>query len=155
MTEWLNWTDGISEPMLLVKLPAALIHHRSWGKDFESLSENTRDIWDLPKVEGEISKMKNTAIINFLLKLLNSSIIMSVLPFHLNSYLKNHLPLKTKEDVPDSGWGLQKGERNPHGDGKASICLVNKCLLGHARQWATKWTLISRSCWVFPTTLSL
>ena len=71
--------------MLLVKLPAALIHHRSWGKDFESLSENTRDIWDLPKVEGEISKMKNTAIINFLLKLLNSSIIMSVLPFHLNS----------------------------------------------------------------------
>ena len=69
----------------MVKLPAALIHHRSQGKDFEFLSENTRDIWNLLKVEGEISKKKNTAIINFLLKLLNSSIIVSVLPFHLNS----------------------------------------------------------------------
>ena len=71
--------------MLLVKLPAAPIHPRSGGKDFEALSENTRDIWDLLKVEGEISKEKNIAIINFLLKLLNSSIIVSVLPFHLNS----------------------------------------------------------------------
>ena len=71
--------------MLFVKLPAVPIHPRSWGKDFESLFENTRDIWDLLKVEGEISKKKNIAIINLLLKILKSSIIVSVLPFYLNS----------------------------------------------------------------------
>lgn len=48
---------------------------------------------------------------------------------HQNSLslcLKDHLQLKTKEDVGGSGLGLQRGGR------RKNQCLVNQCLLGRA-----------------------
>ena len=42
--------------------------------------------------------------------------------------------MKTK-DIGGSCLGLQRGEGNSHGDGKANVCWAMQ------RQWDTEWTL--------------
>lgn len=73
--------NGISESMLFfgpTSCPSTLLG--PMGRNLESLPENTRDIGNLLKVDGDIFKKENVTVMNILLNFLNTSIGVRFLP---------------------------------------------------------------------------
>jgi len=62
-----------------------------------------------------------------------------------NTHFKHHLQLKRKQDVGNSGLGIQEVRRLFIWRRK-SKCVINKCLLGPGRNHGTQRTLENRFC---------